>query len=183
MHSITKDLLIRGLESRPVKVTGNFIVQGLGTTFRESVDKIVSRAINVIRENVTLPEDQEKLVLKKIMGYDDMDITHIGKFLTKEQKRSVTTLIKEREDITGKPIYIIENDLEDEISKLPKADLEGYSTIALVPGGFKPPHIGHFEMVKDFASKADMVFIIMGSGGKSPRKINDRSCDISKILV
>jgi len=168
-------LVIRGLESRPVKVTGDFIVQGLGTTFRESVDKIVARAISIIRENVTLPEEQEKLVLRKIMGYDDVDITHIGKSLTIEQKRTITTLIKEREDITGKPIYIVESELEDEMDKLPKADLEGYSTVALVPGGFKPPHIGHFEMVKEFASKADMVFIIMGSGGASPRKINDKT--------
>ena len=168
-------LVIRGLEDRPVKVTGNFIVQGLGTSFRESIDKVITRAISVIRENVTLPIEQEKLVLRKIIGYDDIDITHIGRTLTLEQKKVVTRLIRERDDITGDRIFLLEQEEDLDLPDLPKVDLESLSTVALVPGGFKPPHIGHFEMVRSFATKADMVFIIMGSGGKQPRKINNKS--------
>ena len=52
-------------------------------------------------------------------------------------------------------------------------DLKSYKTIALVPGGFKPPHAGHLAMIEAFMKRADMVFIIFGSGGSRPRLIND----------
>jgi len=55
-------------------------------------------------------------------------------------------------------------------------DISGYDTIALVPGGFKPPHRGHLDMVKKVAG-ADRVLILMGSGGKSPRTIGDTVID------
>ena len=57
-------------------------------------------------------------------------------------------------------------------------DISDYNSIALVPGGFKPPHRGHLDMVKSVAN-ADRVLIIMGSGGKSPRKIGDRIVDFN----
>ena len=55
-------------------------------------------------------------------------------------------------------------------------DISDYNTVALVPGGFKPPHRGHLDMVKKVAG-ADRILILMGSGGKSPRKIGDQVID------
>ena len=54
-----------------------------------------------------------------------------------------------------------------------KVDTSPYKTIALVPGGFKPPHSGHLAMIEDFMKRSDMIYIIFGSGGAKPRKIND----------
>ena len=58
-----------------------------------------------------------------------------------------------------------------------KIDSMGLSTIALVPGGFKPPHVGHFKMIKSFAAKSDMVYIIMGTGGGNPRMLGQKKLD------
>ncbi len=55
-------------------------------------------------------------------------------------------------------------------------DVADYDTIALVPGGFKPPHRGHLDMVRKVAG-ADRILIIIGSGGKKARKIGDRTVD------
>jgi hypothetical protein len=60
-----------------------------------------------------------------------------------------------------------------------KVDLMGYSTVALVPGGFKPPHVGHFQMIKSFAAKSDIVYIIIGAstGKKAKRMLGQRALD------
>lgn len=39
--------------------------------------------------------------------------------------------------------------------------MNGSRRIALVPGAFKPPHKGHLEMVKEYASKVDKVVIFV----------------------
>ena len=49
--------------------------------------------------------------------------------------------------------------------------IENVSSFALVPGGFKPPHRGHLEMVENYR-QADHVFILMSGPAKSrPRSI------------
>jgi cytidyltransferase-like protein len=40
-------------------------------------------------------------------------------------------------------------------------EAEGQATIALFPGAFKPPHKGHFEVVKQLLQKADQVVILI----------------------
>lgn len=161
-------LVIRGLEFRPLKVTGDFVLDSLATTFRDPVNEVIARTVNAIRNKLTLSADKEKALLRKIMGTKE-SVSFIGKGLNLEQKRHVADLLINSESITGERIYVIEQESEKDFSKV---ELGEFSTIALVPGGFKPPHIGHFEMVRSFASKADMVYIIMGSGGKTPRTIN-----------
>ena len=52
--------------------------------------------------------------------------------------------------------------------------IENVSSFALVPGGFKPPHRGHLEMVENYR-QADHVFILMGGPAKSrPRSIKGK---------
>ena len=51
------------------------------------------------------------------------------------------------------------------------------SKLALLAGGFKPPHKGHLEMVKFYNQQvgpSGKVIILLGSGGKEPRTINGR---------
>lgn len=43
-------------------------------------------------------------------------------------------------------------------------------TVALVPGSFKPMHKGHFEMIKDYAKKADEVVVIISDPKSKVRK-------------
>lgn len=42
-------------------------------------------------------------------------------------------------------------------------------TIALVGGSFKPPHAGHFDMVEQYAKKADKVIVVISDPKKSIR--------------
>jgi hypothetical protein len=52
--------------------------------------------------------------------------------------------------------------------------VENVSSFALVPGGFKPPHRGHLEMVENYR-QADHVFILMSGPAKSrPRSIKGK---------
>ena len=39
-------------------------------------------------------------------------------------------------------------------------------TVAVVPGAFKPPHAGHYAMVKEYADMADKVVVIISNPSK-----------------
>ena len=107
-------VVIRGLEDRPVKITGDFIVKGTGG------------------------EIQKKM-------------------------------IKEREEIED-----VEKEYNIEVVNVDEE--EGKRKIALIPGGFKPPHRGHLAMVAHYLDEVapnGKVIIYMGGGGKKPRTIND----------
>ena len=60
-----------------------------------------------------------------------------------------------------------------------QADVQTEKTkLALLAGGFKPPHKGHLEMVKFYNQQVGpdgKVIILLGSGGKEPRTINGRT--------
>jgi len=57
-------------------------------------------------------------------------------------------------------------ELEDE-----DGDPVGARTLAIVPGAFKPPHLGHLSMVKQYASEADEVIVLISSPLKASRGI------------
>ena len=60
-------------------------------------------------------------------------------------------------------------ELEDE-----DGDPVGGRTIAIVPGAFKPPHLGHLSMVKQYAAEADEVIVLISSPIKASRGINGK---------
>ena len=62
-------------------------------------------------------------------------------------------------------------ELEDE-----DADPVGGRTIAIVPGAFKPPHLGHLSMVKQYADQADEVIVLISSPLKANRCIRGEPC-------
>jgi len=57
-------------------------------------------------------------------------------------------------------------ELEDE-----DGDPVGGRTLAIVPGAFKPPHLGHLSMVKQYASEADEVIVLISSPLKASRGV------------
>ena len=60
-------------------------------------------------------------------------------------------------------------ELEDE-----DADPVGGRTVAIVPGAFKPPHLGHVDMVRQYADMADEVIVLISSPLKASRNIGDK---------
>ena len=66
------------------------------------------------------------------------------------------------------------NELEDEFdiddeSDDPVVDRDYPKTIAIVPGAFKPPHLGHLDMVRKYAAGADEVMVIISKPTKNGR--------------
>jgi len=74
---------------------------------------------------------------------------------------------------TGAPIIMKEQD-EDEDPvvdiEFEDAPVEG-ETVAIVPGAFKPPHMGHVDMVEQYAQNADRVIVVISAPTKSGRKL------------
>ena len=72
---------------------------------------------------------------------------------------------------TFKQFFLGEQDIPDK-------DVN-FRTVALVPGSFKPPHKGHFEMFKNYADKADRVIVVI-SDPQNPKSI--RTTDSGKYI-
>jgi cytidyltransferase-like protein len=60
------------------------------------------------------------------------------------------------------------NEDEDEDDD-PVIDDEYPKTVAVVPGAFKPPHLGHLDMVRKYANMADEVIVIISKPTKQGR--------------
>ena len=60
-------------------------------------------------------------------------------------------------------------ELEDDESPV------GGPTIAIVPGAFKPPHLGHLDMVRQYSQMADEVVVLISSPLRNSRTIGTRS--------
>ncbi len=65
----------------------------------------------------------------------------------------------------------IELDIVDDELDDPVVDADFPKTVAVVPGAFKPPHKGHLDMVRKYASAADEVIVLISRPTKSGRKL------------
>jgi len=53
----------------------------------------------------------------------------------------------------------------------PVVDADYPKTVAVVPGAFKPPHLGHLDMVQKYAAMADEVIVIISKPTKKARTL------------
>lgn len=91
---------------------------------------------------------KRKEVTDKVLA-DETRPNFIKKF-GQEQAKSLIEKFKD-EDITS--------DLKSLLNIImPVKDMKG-KTIAIIPGSFRPPHKGHFEMIRHYASIADEVYV------------------------
>lgn len=66
----------------------------------------------------------------------------------------------------------LENEMEDPVTDIEYEDEPKQNeTVAIVPGAFKPPHMGHVAMVEDYASQADRVIVLISAPTKNARKL------------
>jgi len=87
-----------------------------------------------------------------------------GEFIvggTESSFQKKAPIIMKEEDEDEDPVVDIE--FEDEP---PQGE-----TVAIVPGAFKPPHMGHVDMVEKYAQNADRVVILISAPTKSGRKL------------
>jgi len=79
----------------------------------------------------------------------------------------------------------VELDIVDSSAADPIGSGAGTDTIAIVPGAFKPPHLGHVRMVEHYASEADKVIVLISNPLKNQRTLADGtviSASVSKQI-
>ena len=68
------------------------------------------------------------------------------------------------------------SELHDQLEELMIELEDGHiADIAIVPGAFKPPHLGHLSMVKEYSGKARQVVVLVSSPLKANRKVGDKT--------
>ena len=77
------------------------------------------------------------------------------------QKASGAPVIMKEQEEDEDPVVDVE--FEDE-------PVQG-ETVAIVPGAFKPPHMGHVDMVEQYAQEADRVIVLISSPTRGGRKL------------
>jgi len=85
----------------------------------------------------------------------------IGGTASDFQKASGAPVIMKEQEEDEDPV--IDIDFEDE-------PVQG-ETVAIVPGAFKPPHMGHVNMVEQYAQDADRVIVLISAPTKNGRKL------------
>ena len=84
----------------------------------------------------------------------------VGGTASSFQKAAARPIIMKEEDEDEDPVVDIE--FEDE----PRGE-----RVVIVPGAFKPPHMGHVDMVKQYANNADRVIVLISAPTKNGRKL------------
>ena len=77
------------------------------------------------------------------------------------QKASGAPVIMKEQEEDEDPVVDIE--FEDE-------PVQG-ETVAIVPGAFKPPHMGHVDMVEQYTQRADRVIVLISAPTKNGRRL------------
>ena len=179
-------VVLRGLEDFLVKLTGDFIIQGLASTHGNHVSENLSKDFTVViskNRTITKPINEwlteaaeadhkfqklPKMVYKDILaGVPIVDIMvqeNAEKAIYNAVMGYVDGLYEEDE---------FEIDIIDDESDDPVVDSGYPKTIAVVPGAYKPPHKGHLDMVRKYAEMADEVVVIISKPTKQGRYLPD----------
>ena len=90
--------------------------------------------------------------------------------------KNKVSILEEDLDLQETFMYRLYDSIEELVLEFEDEDSEpvGGRTIAIVPGAFKPPHLGHLSMVKQYASEADEVVILVSSPLKASRGIGGK---------
>lgn len=121
--------------------------------------------------------DHEGVVLRdeKMFGPNPVKIT--GEFILGGMGSAFqddTSLNEDEEDFIGyklKPVKEVENEDDDPVVD---QDYSG-QTVAIVPGAFKLPHMGHLKMVQQYANRPDVdnVIVLISSPLRNQRTLKD----------
>ena len=142
------------------------------------VTKTLSEWIQEARTNNHSYEKLPQMVYKDILSG-----TPIVDIVTQENAEktiynAVISYVKGlQEDIDPEAMDVMSIDDEDAD---PVVDVEAFKpmTYAIVPGAFKPPHAGHADMVKRYATghgvpKADKVYVVISAPMAAQRQLRD----------
>jgi len=194
--STHEGVVLRGLEDFLVKLTGDFIVQGLASTHGDhpsvteglfqnftvkvSKDREITKTLNNwLRE---IKEAKHKYQKPPTLVYNDIlsgipIIEIVQQDFAQEMiyntvlRYSAGIIVEAEEDVAD--VELVDNEDADPVG--PGA---GGRTIAIVPGAFKPPHAGHADMIRRYATgdgvpKADQVYVVISAPMAAHRQLRD----------
>jgi len=123
----------------------------------EILKALTSPMGDVINHEGVVLRDQETFGTQKPVKITGEFI--VGGTASSFQKKA--PIIMKEEDEDEDPVVDVE--FEDE-------PVQG-ETVAIVPGAFKPPHMGHVDMVNQYANNADRVIVLISAPTKNGRKL------------
>jgi len=169
-----------------------------GTDVQKAIDgAIFYHATRVLGNNVLNAstnqsfgnlEDHEGIILR---GMAEKPVKITGEFILRSLEGRIGQLLegtlKEQRAVKVYPRDIPGHyPLDLSVDPVPLQEQLGPKQhLALIPGGFKPPHKGHLEMVKFYHTKVGpqgKVIILMGGGGNQPRTINGRPVTLQDAM-
>ena len=83
--------------------------------------------------------------------------------------------VNESADLNDTPPEEIGDEEEEQVT----VNTQGVKTVAVMPGSFKPPHIGHLKMAEHLSRMADEVLIFVSAPGKSKRLLPFSGAEIT----
>lgn len=142
----------------------------------------VLNLINPIRQNPEKYQERYRELLPKFIQKSQELVQHSAS--RTDIPKFIGNLAKSKADnLTAKfNPELLTDDIMSFVEVLDgkSVDEEG-KTIALIPGSFRPPHKGHFEMVKHYARIVDKVIVgISGQGNLSAKRFDKYGRSISQ---
>jgi len=128
---------------------------------------------NAIEEMLPIHGKDYKFGREHQKAYDALQKAKGVSISTKPSATDELNLTPLREVGALKGIKDVEEELD--IETIDVDEKKGKRNVALIPGGFKPPHRGHLALVTHYLDEVEpngKVIIFMGSGGETPRTIN-----------
>ena len=201
-------VVLRGLENFLVKLTGDFIVQGLASTHgnhvsehleqdftvqiskNKQITKTIAEWLTEIKAAGHKHQKLPQMVYKGVLaGTPIIDIVVQG-----DAERTIYNAVMDyASNLNEQSEDAIELDIvaDDDVAALedesgdPVVDVDAPGqTIALVPGAFKPPHRGHADMVRRYATgdgvqKADRTIILISNPEGAKRTLPHDGSEVS----
>jgi len=177
-------VVLRGLEEFLVKLTGDFIIQGLASSHGDHVSEGLDRDFTIViskdraitktvRDWLTEASDAghkfqrlPEMVYKDILaGTPIVDIV-VQENAEKAIYNTVMGYVNGLQEEDEFEIDMVDDEQDD-----PVVDADFPKTVAIVPGAFKPPHLGHLDMVRQYSDMADEVIVLISRPTKGGRRL------------
>ena len=145
-----------------------------GAVFMHAVRLLGTQILKGLTSPMGDVMNHEGVVLRdeKLFGPNPVKIT--GEFIlggTTSSFQKPPIVMKEEEVESEEPMTF---DVEEEDTPpVIDANAEAETIVALVPGAFKPPHLGHLAMVEEYADKAQRVIVLISQPLKAVRALDN----------
>ena len=104
---------------------------------------------------------------KAIFGVDN-PVKITGDFIRSGMSGGIKqAMVKESTELDDTPPQEIGDEEEEQVT----VNTEGVKTVAIMPGSFKPPHMGHLKMAEHLSKMADEVLIFVSAPGEKSKRL------------